>query len=1839
MGADSKRGAPPLPAPTETDTNTPTEMTSDVSKLADEKSSYSIPDDGTPVTIRTRGHRSDKSQTSLLIEYFEGGSPGDSASGSRASRKPSIRVRLTPSKRGKGDHFQVTEGSSSRKASVSRRIALDDGGPSTRQIELPDPGEDSNSLASYASATEESNVSRNPIDIEIDQGRRRRRPASPLIPPESYAGINPSGSYAGVNASDISAIPADSFLDGTGPSGTDTRRASSPSAHGSSLTGPGTALTAAPSDQVRSGKRRERVKIADRPKERPERTRRSKSRASSSSEQPVDEHRPSSRHQRSSRGVAESAVSAGDSAVSANAGQSHRSFDAHSMRPSASNPPSINNPKLLETVEDAIRRLILPELSALKRESSRRETRRGSMTSVGTSLSREEAATPDQRRRSSGRSSSARPSSSGRRRNREARHDYGDSSPHTISRESIHDDYRYGDGDDDDPDATTPKRADDLLKAATSSATSRALSSVDDESLLSEDRRQRDRRRRRADGTRSRSLGRERYAEEHPDEVPAPAPPVPLMGDLHPSEVTRTSLLSLDEDDLPRSASEEMAPGSSSHEEDAAESLQRTLGTSHANVSHGDLKALPRGQKAEYADGYETDEYGRKMPVSEYHGRGYVDDEHEKPYSEPSIYPDDEGYEDEYYSRQDVPPPLKYVPYQAGARGLSPIPSVSGYTEGGSEAQHPTHSQSIDSINEAYEKSLERGAPHAGSTLSRESTPGNARGRDVDDHGHGHGHDHVPAAEAYSFQDSATGYRDAMYTDESELPNQSSLAQSSVASHAVRGVGAAGNANVVHPRQAVESNVASLVDGSVLDPSLLTSASGRNNASQPGSDASYQARGSRGASPEKYSAPRRSAPGEKQSALSAASQDQDQDQDQDEDRTRHLPEYELDEQGRKVVSSRSRYRQSPTASEAAITAGAVGAAAAALKAAQERRRAGTAGDDDDGREDGGRQNWAPVGVERNKSFRQRTMDGYEPRSTPAHSVDRFSYEETPKLGASGIPDLDDPLPEIGYVDDAMTEPSVVQHRLDGGHDDDDGDYGQDHRDWSGMQTPTQRSLAAHERELAGDGSSGGGRGLGIEPGQDQDQDQDQDGWHRTSDDRKRDTLLTNPYEDASPVANPTLGDDLLGARGLDGSYAEGYRTGSPGGAVAQKYDEGYISNGPNAQSPAIAPERKAILDFSAAPPTMDVDDPFYVSRRDGADDKRQVSGMSHGMGSPFYDASTGNGIDRIENKDIVALMQHLMVRDAQRSARDTEIVALLMNAALEMRNSFREMKELIQDTGDDVIFSGTENTERLQKAISGPRPYPGATASRSIQSSQQVTLDDASSKKKNLWKRALAGLSTKGTNDLGRIEDMLMQLLGEVDVLKTQTAHPDSGVPTQSSELLQMHGQAEQDRGYEPEGVSTVSHASQSDRLSSVVGPSRSQGLRSTAGGGGGGGGDRSLADNRVSTVQEHEDEHRYDREPASPASERGEHGDAVMSGAGNSSEARSQRGVSVPPDSPSQLASPLASPTQQQHQTLSAGNTPRTDKARKHKSSSSSGWIPKISRWSETTASSVGKAFRSKNRESKDGDQQVPPSRSSSSIGSYDQAYDHNPYYDGDDRMNAGLADPNMAALAHGQARGVSPTQEKPKYRAHRNSLNLQHPQPRPGQTERFRTALETSAQEYNDPATPRSVDWAGSSTSLQGLQTSTNRYSNASSGAGHDAEYTAATSPQGPPRPPKEPIEGGSVSGNFTGRTPPRARISRLAKGSPLSSQMYSDVGGGVGYDGPSSSPGPGPASPMSGSSSPRPENRNLNAALGVPTRRPTGPRAMTPKSAEDEAAREERKRKRDTFGTVASNETDTF
>ncbi|KAH7244425.1 uncharacterized protein BKA55DRAFT_647451 [Fusarium redolens] len=124
---------------------------------------YNLPSDGTPATISTLGNMATKSQTSLLIEYFEG---GKGQRGPSSKCRPGIRVRLTPSKR-KGvytkHHPEVTETS---------RIDPSSGIPSDELLDNSPMG------SSNPPNIGDSSLQRNPIDIEIDHSHRRRRPAT-----------------------------------------------------------------------------------------------------------------------------------------------------------------------------------------------------------------------------------------------------------------------------------------------------------------------------------------------------------------------------------------------------------------------------------------------------------------------------------------------------------------------------------------------------------------------------------------------------------------------------------------------------------------------------------------------------------------------------------------------------------------------------------------------------------------------------------------------------------------------------------------------------------------------------------------------------------------------------------------------------------------------------------------------------------------------------------------------------------------------------------------------------------------------------------------------------------------------------------------------------------------------------------------------------------------------------------------------------------------------------------------------------------------------------------------------------------------------------------------------------------------------------------------------------------------------------------------------------------------------------------------------------------------------------------------------------------------------------
>ncbi|KAK1771074.1 hypothetical protein QBC33DRAFT_229452 [Phialemonium atrogriseum] len=1847
-GVDSKKksAVPPLPAPTETESTsvTPTELATDVSKSVATKSSYSLPEDGTPVTIKTRGHKSNHSQTSLLIEYFEGGKPS-SSSKSGDQRKPSVRVRLTPSRKSRGkstserDHIQITE-SKPRKASLSRRSTTPVGAIHHSEGEaLSALSGDFEDMSSYASATEESNVSRNPIDIEIDRGGhvRRRRPASPLIP----AAGSSAASYQPPAMSDISAIPTDSFLDGSGHttsyrmSEAKHSRSRSPSRTGDVLAGAAAGLAAATvADKLRTKSRdreKDRITVSkSRDKDKSERKSKSgKSRSSSGGERDRHTDRSKTPRKRSSGGHQESLVSVADSSVmSSNLSPSHRSADQHSVRSLASKTSSINNPKLLETVEDVIRRLILPELNALKREQSKHKSRRDSATSSTTSISRDEHASDRRRSSATDRAvETPREALKKERRDREARNDFDYSPPQNeLSRDL---------GDDSVLDIEqTPKRSGDRLRAAAAGGVLGAVGAAAAAAAMggkspSEDKRTR--RRRRAE---LRNRSSDHVAEDYGDSDVAPAPPMPLMSEINPSDVTRTSILSADTD-RPRSASEELTPvqevqrGGPSAGSDSTtptRTLQGSLGTQHANISHGDLKELPRRRTGDFGDdALDATNYGRKNPA--YTDRQFDEEDYEDDGGHDMAYTGGPGVYD-YYNTQDVPPPLKYEPYQPERRGLSPIPSVSGYTEGGSEA--PNRDSRVTHTSGSV-SSAENSPRHDATMHSPNSIPSNIMGREFgDDDG--------------SLRSPGLEYRNPAYTEDSELDRPSS-------GQAVRAIAA--NPQFVDPPITLESNVASLVDGSMLDDSVVTGESGR------GGNQAFSPRESMETLEEERSHHRGSPAKRSVESHGRAVEGREGTPGSDSLRSREfMDEYEVDDYGNKVP--RSKYRQSPTASEAAITVPAAIAAAAALKAAQSRGKQTST-------EEEAAEEFTPAGVQRNRSFKERAMNGAGPLNSPTHSADRMmdDYEQQPKMGFHAIPNANDPMPEIGNWHEEDTE-SVT-----------DGHQRPADEEWHGDATPRQLTpmqYEYHDGHNAHDiheKGSGHGRGLLIggaaaaaaaaaaamassanhsrQPSQEQVEE-----WHRTSDDRKRDTLVTNPYEGTSPIVNlPDLNDNILGGgQGYgNGEFSNGYTTHSP---LGHKVDEGYISQGPN-KTPDVQSGKVKGVDFDPRTSLANQEDPFYTPKH-----TRHLSGMSQGMASPFYDGATGTGIDRIESKDIIALMQHLTVRDAQRSARDTEILVTLVRSAAEMRNSFEDIKRLLADTEDVIITEVKDNTEKtVQRAIGGPRPFPGSGA-RSLQGGSQagtMNYDDLPAKRRSLFRRALKGLSAKGTNDLGRIEEMLMQLLTEVDVLKSQTAqgvisasHQDG----QSLENLQSQIPYEQDRGYEPEGhagTSTASHASQSGHLSIPQSRGASAKL----------GYDRKYSDHRISTVPEaNEDD--YDHEPAHDHTYQS-NPDMLMTPA-----CEPQRGSSVPLGTPPQ-------PTTATQASVSNDNTPRSEKGKKQKSSSSSSWFPKISRWSETTTSSVAQAFRRSGQSRKnddDGNRQGATSRSGSDLIPYDDGYPGTDPY-GDDKLHTGFSEADLihgdldrqggspgnnretAARQHMQHQPpppamnfVSMTPEVPKYKAHRNSLNLQHPQPRPGQSDLFKATLESQAHEFDSPRSPRSAEWAGSATSLHRLPRNANRdsYGSATDQAGQQRYWTSSPSAgnvmttAGPPRPPKEPLDRTSSPGAVARGTPPKSnRISKLQKQSPLPYHSVESGYGTMTHGAPSASYVSHAHTHSGDGSSPRPENRNLSSALGVPMRRPSGPRAMTPKSVGSEEGDADRRRKRDTFGTITSQDTDTF
>lgn len=113
------------------------------------------------------------------------------------------------------------------------------------------------------------------------------------------------------------------------------------------------------------------------------------------------------------------------------------------------------------------------------------------------------------------------------------------------------------------------------------------------------------------------------------------------------------------------------------------------------------------------------------------------------------------------------------------------------------------------------------------------------------------------------------------------------------------------------------------------------------------------------------------------------------------------------------------------------------------------------------------------------------------------------------------------------------------------------------------------------------------------------------------------------------------------------------------------------------------------------------------------------------------------------------------MRDAQRNARDTEILITLVRSAAEMRNSFEDMKKQLAQAQNEIINQVDVNTEKsVQKVLIGPRPQPISAPRIRRSLAEGPNDEEEAGKRKSMFKRALKGLSMKSANDLTRIEGM-----------------------------------------------------------------------------------------------------------------------------------------------------------------------------------------------------------------------------------------------------------------------------------------------------------------------------------------------------------------------------------------------------------------------------------------------------------------------------------------------------
>lgn len=1539
MGAEAHQ-RPPLPAPTEPTDVDDTDVATNISRRTDQ-TSYSIPEDGSPITISTHKltskegprlrHGRNKSQTSLLIEYFE------ATKGNKGKNRPSVRVKVTPSAHRKSktsDSVQITGIGSDKKPSYTRRISLGSKSPDkAAPVEATEVSHSSGSNLSAAPPVEVEILNNSDIS-SLKQGRESR-----------------DLHYLPVT-SDVSSMPPDSLLEPSQISAV-SQDVSEDASRSQSL------LDLPAQDRARSASHeRIKQKVIEKLMQR---------QRGEPVEYEPDTKPTKERRRRSSRSTREDdlASAAESSILSSNLSPSNLSYAS-----GATSKVSLNNPKLLQMVEDTVRRLILPEITHLKNEQ--RRSSHGSYTDdeveqrtskSGTSskpkvvlnqydddpgevLSRGDSERREKTRRSS-RGDSERP--------RRERH----SSRTSTREESLH------------SRSSKDKESHRIKEAAAAGIaggvlTAAALRHHDSQDNVSRERRKK----RKARGSRSDSTS---LAETEKSYRKEDIPPMPWTGAsaMNDSEVTRQSILT---------ASTERPPSGSGteHQTPIREVRRGSLRGSLSPASttpKGKGARPPRILDSIHSSHSPTEEnaasvqsISTKAKIAALAAAGLSGDEsirHE--IGENDLSPT----QSVSTFRDSLNDPL--VPH-----GLRPRSRVSELSAGFEERQRNAMSPvSAPHSPSAQKKSFDiTRTPQSPAQLYDEAEERSELEEWFQKEHEKNEEYRKSLADSSTIPESLDERRLTQYTEDSHLSSERSPERD------VHGVAA--TPQYTHRPYGVESAVASLIDPSTVSTSLQSSQASPSNIE----DVHYRERMVNGVREE----PCR----------------QSTDHQSTDTQTQYHP----------TQSRWSALRENALA------------------------------------------------LSSRGSSAQHTSSPHQ--SDNSHEKRAHTESSPVRLSAHGIPDVNDPLPEIGHGIDSESDLSTNPPEIQGPGP------GDGHFNFLPPFSHSPERTAVRHDSISEHSSSMNEKakvGAGIAAGA-----------------FAADKILSQHSSDKHLSTNQAVVEDYASRETTpDVRQAQAVHLGRAETASPAHFgDEGYASAAYARSNGASTPRG-----HKTHAKEHDVDtaqDEAFAGKH-----SRYLSGNSHGMSSPLYDSATGRGIDTIQSKDVVALMDHLTVRDAHRNARDTEILVTLVRSAAEMRHEFEEMKKFIAEQDRRIM----ENTDRdaeytVKKVLGGPRPQPPAQP-RTVHGTYNE--EDIPMKRKNVFKRALRGLSKRGSNDLSKIEDMLNQILGDVEDLKmTQGDRPPMSLRGSSFDSYEDRAYYGRDSGYEPEGqAGTSSTPNHSGRLSNHSGnasvPSPKENTTSSqeryfhSGYNG-----RRDSINRVSTVMEEESNDSgsfLEQHETHVLDNQFENNERLLTPTQESFDRRSGSFDSA------------TTPVQQRHSPYDAYNGASTPEKQRKQSVFG---IPKVSRWSKTTTSSYPE---NPDANDKRRSQYTNASSSGESLSSNGAGYYGNGYaLKSEDRLrstqslakdqSAGEHLPDNRSIRSGlsdMTRTPSPlipsetgsqlehipiilpdgnevdSFDDPKYSAHRDSLLLQHPQPRPGPTHRHQTNLENEARTFSGP------------------------------------------------------------------------------------------------------------------------------------------------------------------------------